>query len=116
LKLVNPRGYQGGQGWLWWALTLWIINSSEGEERLEHFLGRLLRMKSEEVVFDVSIVKELFDGHFKRRLHVPDTAARDRIDTQAGIETIGPFAARNRRLIGLLQFQPTPHESPEETR
>jgi len=22
LKSVNPRGYQGGQGWLWWALTL----------------------------------------------------------------------------------------------
>ena len=21
LKSVNPRGYQGGQGWLWWALT-----------------------------------------------------------------------------------------------
>ena len=22
LKSVNPRGYQGGQGWLWWALTI----------------------------------------------------------------------------------------------
>jgi hypothetical protein len=21
LRSVNPRGYQGGQGWLWWALT-----------------------------------------------------------------------------------------------
>lgn len=21
LKSVNPRGYQGGQEWLWWALT-----------------------------------------------------------------------------------------------
>ena len=21
LKSVNPRGYQGSQGWLWWALT-----------------------------------------------------------------------------------------------
>ena len=21
LKRVNSRGYQGGQGWLWWALT-----------------------------------------------------------------------------------------------
>jgi len=22
LKSVNQRGYQGGQEWLWWALTL----------------------------------------------------------------------------------------------
>jgi hypothetical protein len=21
-KSVNPRGYQGSQGWLWWAFTL----------------------------------------------------------------------------------------------
>jgi hypothetical protein len=34
LKSVNPRGYQGGQEWLWWALT----NKSQdirGVRRLE---------------------------------------------------------------------------------
>ena len=33
LKSVNPRGYQGSQGWLWWALTE-TVPARAGEERV----------------------------------------------------------------------------------
>jgi hypothetical protein len=31
LKNVNPRGYQGGQEWLWWALTQARLRSDYGD-------------------------------------------------------------------------------------
>jgi len=31
LKSVNPRGYQGSQGWLWWALTVARLIDEIGE-------------------------------------------------------------------------------------
>ena len=34
LKSVNPRGYQGSQGWLWWALTSGCGKKRPGYDRL----------------------------------------------------------------------------------